>query len=124
MQLSFGSLWLLCIALLIALHVSGYLIGFVVLSYLSIQLLLTYRFLREQDRRLDSISNLIAALLQQDYSLRGHDTHQAHYNELLGLINQLAATLQHHQRHRLLGHRLQDFQREDRAAVEERRRSL
>jgi len=106
--ISFSALWLACIGLLIIMKLSWYLIGFIFFSCISIQALLMYRFLREQNRRFDSISNLIAALLQQDYSLRGHDSKQIHYNELLSLINQLADTLQQHHRHAIESQQLSE----------------
>ena len=83
------------IALLIA-GISAYLIAFVliILSLLCVYVVIASQ--QQSEFQVRTISNIVEAMIDGDYSLRGRlHTHQA-FSELLNLINELAESLAKH----------------------------
>ena len=79
-----------------AANFSPYLIGFFALV---LGLLLTYSLVTSGQRaqyQIQTLSNLVEALIEGDYSLRGREAQQPAFAELLNRINQLADQLAEH----------------------------
>jgi nitrogen fixation/metabolism regulation signal transduction histidine kinase len=76
--------------------VSSYLIAFIniVLSLLAVFVVVSSRQRSEQQIR--TLSNILEAMIDGDYSLRGRLQHNQAFQELLGSVNSLAETLSQH----------------------------
>jgi two-component system nitrogen regulation sensor histidine kinase NtrY len=76
--------------------VSSYLIAFIniVLSLLAVFVVVISRQRSEQQIR--TLSNILEAMIDGDYSLRGRLQHNQAFQELLGSVNSLAETLSQH----------------------------
>jgi two-component system nitrogen regulation sensor histidine kinase NtrY len=76
--------------------VSSYLIAFIniVISLLAVFVVVSSRQRSEQQIR--TLSNILEAMIDGDYSLRGRLQHNQAFQELLGSVNSLAETLSRH----------------------------
>lgn len=87
---------LLIVVLLLAIHtdINGYLVAFGLSCYLLAAALVFYHLDAQQYRQTGLLSDLLDALIDGDYTLRGKDLYTTHFQSLLERVNRLAQTLQ------------------------------